>query len=157
MTMKRTLWIAASIVVLTAAVSLAQTPKDKQKPASKSAQAMMECPMMASMKGMKAFADSPSVLLSQADELGLTAKQRKRLEKIQQKASQRAHGVLTAGQQKKLKDFPKGRLSMMDFAMMQMKKMMGQKKQQGMMRPMCMKMMQQQKKSAQKQEKRKGK
>lgn len=160
MTIKRTPWLTAGIVVLAAAVSLAQTPKDERQPAGKadeSAKAMMQCPMMASMKGMQTFADSPSVLLSQADELGLTAKQKKRLEKIQQKARQKAQDVLTAEQQKKLEDYPKGRISMMDLAMMRMKRMMGQKKQQGMMCPMCMKMMQQQRKPKQKQENRKGK
>jgi hypothetical protein len=156
MTMKRTLWIPAGIIVV-AAAGLAQA-QDKEKPAQKadeSAKPKMQsqCPMMASMKGMKTFADSPAVLLSQAEELGLSEGQKKRLQEIQEQARQDARDVLTIKQQETLKESPKGPLSMMDLGMMRMKKMMRQKEQKGMMCPMCMKMMQ---KKAQSEEKEVG-
>lgn len=154
MTMKQTLWIPAGIVVLAAAVSLAQA-RDKEKPTQKadeSAKPKMQCqcPMMASMKGIKTFADSPAVLLSQGEELGLSEGQKKRLQEIQEQARQDARDVLSIKQQETLKESPKGPLSMMDLGMMRMKKGMGQKEQKGMMCSMCMKMMQ---KKAQSEEK----
>ena len=91
---------------------------------------------------MKMFGDSPAVLLSQADELGLSDEQKKQLQEIEQSASQKARKVLTVDQQGKLKGLPDGPLSMMDLCSMRMKKMMGQKQKKGMMCPMCMKMMQ---------------
>lgn len=143
---KRTLWIPAGIVLLALAITQTHLPLSAEGPASRAdntakPKMKMQCPMMSSMKGMKVFSDGPAVLLSRAEELGLTAKQKKRLEKIQQKARRKAHGVLTAEQREKLKDSPKGRLSMMEIAMRRMKKMKGQKEQHGMMCPMCMKMM----------------
>jgi hypothetical protein len=147
MTMKQRLWIPAGIVLLALAVTQAHLPLSAEGPsrnADKSAKPKMQCqcPMMASMKGMQTFADSPGVLLSQAKDLGLTDKQKKRIEEILQSARKQARAVLTADQQAKLKDSPQGPLSMMDLCMMRMKKMMGQKKQQGMMCPCCLKMMQ---------------
>lgn len=154
MTRMQRFWIPAGIVLLTLAMTAFPLPLNAKAPAQKAgkpAKPQMQCPMMAGMKGMKFFADSPAVLLSRAEELGLTDKQKKRLERIQEKARRKAHEVLTAEQQKTLKDAPKGRLSMMDLAMTRMKTMMAGKKPHGMMCPTCMKMMMQKMQSRKKQ------
>lgn len=139
MTMKRMLWIPAGIVVLAAAVGLAQAPQDKEKPpqkADESAKPMMQCPMMAGMKGMKMFADSPAALLARAEELGLDVKQKRQLEEIEEAARLQTRKVLSDKQWEQLRKAPPGRLSMMEMARMGMKG----KKKDGCC-PMCMKMM----------------
>lgn len=144
MTAKRLLWIPAAIISLATTACLAQAPGEEgqsAQEAGKSAKPMMQCPMMASMGGIKMSADSPMLLLSQAEELGLTKEQRKKLEEISNSAGEQARKLLTAEQQEKLKEFPKGPLTMMDLCKMRMMKMMAEKKQDGMMCPMCMKMM----------------
>lgn len=144
MTTKRMLWIAAAIVSLATTIGLASDPPEEghlDHEAGKSAKPMMQCPMMAGMSGIKMSADSPMLLLSQAEELGLSEEQQKKLDEIANAARQQARKLLTPEQQEKLKGFPEGSLTMMDLCKMRMKKMMAEKKQDGMMCPMCMKMM----------------
>ena len=141
MTPKRNLWVLASVISM-AAVALAQAPRTAEEPAEKAKTPdMMQCPMMACMKGMKMYADSPAVLLSQMEEFELSDEQKKQLEEIEQSARQKARSVLTAKQQEKFGESPKGPLSMKELCMMRMKHMTGQDGQKAMMCPMCMKMM----------------
>lgn len=107
---------------------------------SEEGKSMMQCPMMAGLKGLDLFADSPEVLRSRAEGLGLSEKQVEQLEEIEESARLKAREVLTEEQQDQLKETPEGRLSMMELSRMRAMKM--KKDGDGMMCPMCMKMMQ---------------
>lgn len=110
------------------------------KAESQERQPMMQCPMMAGLKNIEMFPNSPALLLARAEELNLSDEQRQELEEIEQAARQKAHQVLDAEQQEKFKDAPDERQSMMELSQMQMKGMGGEGKMEGMC-PMCMKMM----------------
>ena len=99
----------------------------------------MQCPMMAGLHGLELYADGPAVLLARADELGLTALQKKQLEEIRESARKQAREVLTEEQRGRLKGEPEGPLSPMALSRARMAKM---KDKEDMMCPMCMKMMQ---------------
>jgi hypothetical protein len=140
------LWILAVLTFLTGAYLLAppirgQEAKEPATKSEKAARPMMQCPMMTNLGGLKMFADSPALLVFQADELGLTEEQKKQLEDIEKSAREKGRNVLTPEQQEKLKAAPEGPLSMMDLCMLRMKKMTQQEKG-GPMCPMCMRMMQ---------------
>jgi hypothetical protein len=94
---------------------------------------MMQCPMMAGMRGIQMYSDGPVMLLARAKELG---------HEIEKSARAKARSLLTDEQRGQLKDLPQKRLSMMELSRLQMKKMMATKQADGMC-PMCMKMMQQ--------------
>lgn len=102
---------------------------------------MMQCPMMAGLKDLKLFADGPAALLARADELGLEAEQKRRLEEIERASRRQAAEVLDESQRGKLKDAPDERVSMMQLGRTLGKN--GKMKGEGMMCPMCMKMMRQ--------------
>lgn len=141
MAAKRIHWMLAGVIPV-AAVALAQAPRTAEEPVENAkGSAMMQCPMMACMKGMKMYADSPAVLLSQAEEFELSDEQQQQLEEIEQAARQKARAVLTAKQQEKVGESPKDPLSMKKLCMMRMKKMMEQNGQKQTMCPMCMKVM----------------
>ncbi len=145
MTMKQTFGIPAGLVLLAVTLSQAQVPQDAKKKSPKAdqtAKPMMQCPMMASMQGLKMFADSPAALLSEANDLELTEKQKKRLRKIEESARQKALKLMTPEQQAKLKKFPKEPLSIMELSMIHLKNKQKQNEPHAMMCPMCMQMMQ---------------
>lgn len=153
---KRILWVLACVIPL-AAVALAQASQNADEPAEKAKTPdMMQCPMMACMKGMEMYADSPAVLLSQAEELELSDEQKEQLEEIEQSARQQARAVLTAEQQEQVSESPKGLLSMKDLCMMRMKNMTGRGGQKHMMCPMCMKMMKKKASSGQDEQNKEG-
>lgn len=139
---------ASSMVLLTvgslAAVAFlrsdlgAQPPK---KPAAERAPSdmKMECPMMAGLKGIDLFADSPAVLQADAKNLKLTEQQLEQLSEIEQSARQRARELLTDEQRQQLEESPDAPLSLMELGMRRMKHM--QDGDKGQMCPMCMKMM----------------
>lgn len=110
------------------------------KAASQERPPMMQCPMMAGLKDIEMFADSPALLLARAEELNLSDAQRLELEQIEQAARQEAREVFNARQQEKLKDAPDERLPVMELSRMRMKDMKGEGKMEGMC-PMCMRMM----------------
>jgi hypothetical protein len=103
---------------------------------------MMQCPMMAGMRGIQMYSDGPVMLLARAKELGLSNEQKEKLHEIEKSARAKARSLLTDEQRGQLKDLPQKRLSMMELSRLQMKKMMATKQADGMC-PMCMKMMQQ--------------
>ena len=145
MTMKGKFGVSAGFVLLAVTLSQAQVPQDAgKKPlkADQNAKTMMQCPMMAGIKGLTMFADSPAALLSEADDLKLTDKQIKKLRKIEESARQKALKLLTPEQQEQLKKFPKEPLSIMQLSMARMKNRKEQDKPHGLMCPMCMQMMQ---------------
>jgi len=110
------------------------------KAESKDKSGMMQCPMMAAMKDIQLFADSPPVLLGQAQNLELTEKQKQQIQAIGESARKQALGVLNAKQREQLADSPEGPLSMMALAKLQKKGASDEEKSEGMC-PMCMKMM----------------
>lgn len=115
-------------------------PSGAQNQKKKKGKMAMKCPMMAGMKGVDLYADSPEVLLARAEHLELSKKQKARLEKIATAARRRARRVLTEEQRKEIKNAPHGPLSMMEITKLRMKDK-GHEKEKGHMCPMCMKMM----------------
>ncbi|QEG41248.1 hypothetical protein [Roseimaritima ulvae] len=97
------------------------------------------CPMMAGLKGIKLTADSPPLLMAQADELKLTEEQKQELKSIAEEAQRKAADVLTADQKSMIGKSPDRAMSMMEIAMMRSKGVKGDKS--GDMCPMCMKKM----------------
>lgn len=138
---------AAAVVCIVAAGALAQRERDDRndvqkkpdRPAAGKQGQMMMCPMMAGLGDVKLFAESPAVLRARAEELNLTAEQKKRLEAIERAARKQAREVLTAEQREELADAPERPLSVMELSRMGMKKRDG--KEAGMMCPMCARMM----------------
>ena len=116
-------------------------PQEKKKEKKESDMDMM-CPMMAGMKGVDLYGDSPALLLARAKALKLNEKQISQLKEIAESSRKKAREVLTAEQQKEIDKAPKGPLSIMQVTKLRMKEMMADKKMQHMC-PMCMKMMQQ--------------
>ena len=80
----------------------------------------MMCPMMAGLKGVELYPDSPALLKARAEELGLEQEQKRRLEEIAESARQQARDVLNAEQRQQLQQAPEGPLSMMQVAKMRM-------------------------------------
>ena len=145
MNMKHALGIPAGLVLLAVTLSQAQVPQqagEKPPKSDETAKPMMQCPMMAGMQGLKMYADSPAVLLWEADDLKLTDKQKKRLRKIADSARQKALKLMTPEQQAKLKKLPNEPMSIMDLSMARMKDKMDHNMPHAMMCPMCMQMMQ---------------
>lgn len=106
------------------------------------AEGQMQCPMMAGLKGVELFADSPAVLLAQAKELKLTEQQVQQLERLEESTRTQVRKLLTEEQRQQLEDAPKDRLSMMELCMHRMQNMpSGQDGQAGPMCPMCKQMM----------------
>lgn len=130
-----TLLVLAALVLLRPGWAQEQDRREDKQADSQPMQ--MQCPMMAGLKGINLFADSPAVLLAKAEELKLTDEQLEGLEQIQMSARQQARELLTRRQQEHLKDGPEGPLSLMQLSMQGMKG--GNKSEQ--MCPMCMKMM----------------
>lgn len=98
----------------------------------------MQCPMMAGLKGLTLFADSPEVLRSRAESLKLTQEQIAQLQEIEESARQRSLDVLTDEQRDELLPVPDERLSVMELSRRGAKM-----KKDGDMKmcPMCQKMM----------------
>lgn len=84
------------------------------------------------------FLDAPGVISSQADKLGLSEEQKKKLGEIEREARQKARAVLTPEQQAKLGHVPTKPVTMMETCPMM--KMMGEKGPESGCP--CMKMMQ---------------
>lgn len=102
----------------------------------------MQCPMMAAMKDVALFADSPPVLLGQAEQLNLTQQQQEQLQEIGESARKQALAVLNAEQRGQVARAPSGPLSMMQLAKLQKKEETGGEASEDKgMCPMCMKMM----------------
>lgn len=120
-----------------------QTAENLERDEANSSEAQrkegMQCPMMAAMKKVKLFADSPPVLLGQVEKLDLTQQQQRQLQEIGDSARKQALTVLTAEQREQVEKAPSGPLSMMQLAKLQ-KKEGASGKDEGMC-PMCMKMM----------------
>ena len=108
------------------------------RPERDRADMMMQCPMMSGLKGIDLFADSPTVLQAQKEDLKLTEQQIEQLQQIEQTARRQARELLTEQQREQLQDSPKGPLSMMELSVMRMPKT-GKAPEQ--MCPMCMRMM----------------
>lgn len=120
----------------------AENPQEEAEDTPETSKPKMEmmCPMMAGLKGVDLYADSPTLLAARAEELGLSEEQKKQLEKIATSARQNARDLLTAEQRDALEELPEGPLSMMQISKMRMKKMA--ESDSKMMCPMCMKKMQ---------------
>lgn len=144
--------ILLMMATLTAAVALrsgagAQTPtKEAASERGQPDETMMQCPMMAGLKGIDLFGDSPVVLKAKAKDLKLTEQQLDRLKEIEQSARQQARELLTDEQRQQLEPSPDRPLSLMELSMSRMKHMQdGGKPSQ--MCPMCMKKMMKMKKA----------
>ena len=109
------------------------------KQAEPKAKMDMMCPMMAGLKGVELYADSPALLKARAEELGLEQEQKERLEEIAESARQQARDVLNAKQRQQLQQAPEGPLSMMQVAKMRAEAA-GENDSKEMC-PMCMQMM----------------
>ena len=106
------------------------------------AEVQMQCPMIAGLKGVELFADSPPVLLAQAEKLELTDDQVQQLERIEESTRQQVRRLLSEEQRQQLQEAPKDRLSMMELCMLRMQDMpAAQDGQAGPMCPMCKQMM----------------
>ncbi|QDT16586.1 hypothetical protein CA12_26920 [Alienimonas californiensis] len=125
----------AALSPVTAAHGQGQAKQD----GSSSPQKMM-CPMMAGLKGVELHADSPPLLLAQADELGLSEDQRNSLREIAEAARKQAREALTAEQREELGKMPEGPLSPMQIAKQRMRDGKETAEEKPMC-PMCMKMM----------------
>ena len=119
--------------------------QDDREPQQKQAQGkpkmQMMCPMMAGLKGVNLYADSPELVLARDTDLELTEQQRTELEKILETARNKAREALTAQQREQLEQAPEGPLSMMQLAKL-LKKNDSSEGESRQMCPMCMKMMQ---------------
>ena len=131
----------AAVAVFRSGAGAQDEPRAEQRVGGQQrdqADMMMNCPMMAGLKGINLFADSPTFLLAQAKDLKLSEQQVEQLEQIQQTARRQARELLTDQQREQLPATAKP-LSMMEICMTRMPKT-GQPPEQ--MCPMCMKMMQ---------------
>lgn len=136
------LWLASNTVPqggLLAQEEPEKTGKAKGKPAAKEAK-MMQCPMMAGLKGIKLFPDGPEALLAESKRLALSDKQIKQLKKIEQSAREKARAVLSDKQREELGKEPKAPVPLMELSRLRAMKMA--KEDDAMMCPMCLKMMQ---------------
>jgi len=169
--MKKAILIGSLVVTLFAGILLVhaaeqQQPQPQQKAKEEGVPAMPMDPqkMMKSMMGMMqqagmdpnmmqrcmvmmrtpVFLDSPSAVRGQAEALGLSDEQVKKLLDIENEARQKAKTVLTEEQIKKLGEVPDKPMAMMEMCqqmsskmMPMMQKMMGSQGSPMMMCPMC--------------------
>lgn len=131
---------ALAIVGIGWADAAAPKAEDGQQAADAKHDKMMQCPMMGAMKGLKLHADSPAVLLAQADKLHLTDQQKQKLDSLAATTRKQAAAVLTDDQRKTLADAPEGPLSMMKVVMLLKQETVSDKSDK-MTCPHCRKMM----------------
>ena len=98
----------------------------------------MSCPMKAGLEGIKLHADAPPLLMARVEELNLTESQQTQLAAIGMEAREKAQRILTNQQREQIGDSTEP-MSMMEVAMMRVKKMDEDSSKK--MCPMCMKMM----------------
>lgn len=124
------------LTLLAVSQSSSALAQDKSKPSGQDDKKMsMECPMITGLEGIKLTADSPPLLLANADELQLTEEQQQKLKMIALEAQRKAAEVLTADQRSRLGESSGKAISMMEIAMMRAKKSGGDASE--MMCPMC--------------------
>jgi hypothetical protein len=169
--MKKAILVGSLVVALCAGILLVhaaeqQQPQPQQKAKEEGVPAMPMDPqkMMKNMMGMMqqagmdpnmmqrcmimmrtpVFLDSPSAIRGQAEALGLSDEQVKKLFDIENEARQKAKSVLTEEQTKKMGEVPDKPMAMMEMCqqmsskmMPMMQKMMGSQGSPMMMCPMC--------------------
>lgn len=144
--------IALGLIALLAAGYLVQTravAQNGQEPATAQQDAekadSMNCPMMTSLQGIKLHADSPPLLVANAETMKLTADQKQELQKIAEEARRKARKVLTAEQRQQLGEETDEAMPIMQVAMMRAQEKNPDKQGSKKMCPMCTKMMKEKK------------